>query len=319
MRIRGALQTLALLAALAAAPALAQEAPREAALTLSEYRALLARAIALAERDTPAEEFSRLRRELPDAWRVSLGDSEVIVSAAALRRELHGVSDADDRAVLAARLRALDAQAAALESAPAPPADARERLEAILARREFRGATGPTWFDLVWERVGRALGRLLRGIFGNLGRLSTPMEVLVWMGIAALFIALTLGLVRAVRRSRAGAQLELESKPAVRRDGREWIRRARQAAARQDWREALHAAYWAAVWRMEETGAWMVEQSRTPREYLRLLPRDSAFREPLGSLTRRFELAWYGYRPATGEDYAAAAAELEALGCPREC
>ncbi len=62
-------------------------------------------------------------------------------------------------------------------------------------------------------------------------------------------------------------------------------------------------------------GVWRPDASRTPREYLRLLPRDSKHRPALANLTRSFEMAWYGYRPVTPAQAQSALHELENLGC----
>jgi hypothetical protein len=80
-------------------------------------------------------------------------------------------------------------------------------------------------------------------------------------------------------------------------------------------REAIHYAYWAAVYRLEEQGAWRPDASRTPREYLRLLGRASQHRRVMAELTRDFEKAWYGYRPVTATDADSALRQLESLGC----
>jgi hypothetical protein len=95
------------------------------------------------------------------------------------------------------------------------------------------------------------------------------------------------------------------------------MREARAAAERGDYRAAIHAAYWAAVARLEETKSLPEDRSRTPRESLRLIRRENPAYAPLSQLTRRFELVWYGYRAATAADWTDAMQQLEALGCQR--
>src|SRR5207244_11963010 len=67
-------------------------------------------------------------------------------------------------------------------------------------------------------------------------------------------------------------------------------RRASEAVAAGDYREAVRLAYWAGVYRLEELGQWRVERTRTHREYLRMLPRESSRHAPLAAITERFEM-----------------------------
>jgi hypothetical protein len=306
--------------------AAAQQPAREASISLADYRALLAAAAERIKAGSPPAELERLREATPASWRVEAPPDEHPVSAEWLRRALASLAaeeSAAGRQRLAARLRAMEAEAAALEAAaPVAPGDARARLDEVLARREFRRVNAPTWWQKFMERVYRLFMRVLEWIFGPisraLGRPSLTMELLIWIAIGVLFVVLTLLLVRSLQRARRNEKLVAEAGAETGRDWRGWLSAARAAAAREDWRAALHAAYWAAVWRLAEAGTWRVEDSRTPREYLRLLSQHSSAREPLTALTRRFELAWYGYRTATPDDFAAAAAELERLGCPLE-
>ena len=71
--------------------------------------------------------------------------------------------------------------------------------------------------------------------------------------------------------------------------------------------------YGAAVLLMGEAGAWQVDASRTHREYVHLLPLDSARRPHLVAITTCFERVWYGRAQASARDYEAALAELESL------
>jgi hypothetical protein len=92
-----------------------------------------------------------------------------------------------------------------------------------------------------------------------------------------------------------------------------WLAQARQFANEQHWREAIHRVYWAAIARIESSGAWQPDRTRTPREYLNLIDRQSASRNDLAELTRALELFWYGGRPATERDYAEACRLLNQL------
>jgi len=65
---------------------------------------------------------------------------------------------------------------------------------------------------------------------------------------------------------------------------------------------------------LEEAKVLTEDRSRTPRESLRLI-QESAEHAALSQLTRRFELVWYGYRPAGSADWNEAVRQLETLGC----
>jgi hypothetical protein len=118
------------------------------------------------------------------------------------------------------------------------------------------------------------------------------------------------------RRTRA-AVLALGPLVLTREPAREWARRAVAAAAAGDFRESIRCGYHAALARLEEQGTWQVDESRTPREYVRLLHGDDPRLPALSDLTRQFELTWYGRRTATDDDARRLFAHLERLGCLR--
>jgi hypothetical protein len=66
---------------------------------------------------------------------------------------------------------------------------------------------------------------------------------------------------------------------------------------------------------LEEEGALRGDETRTPREFLRLLPETHRRRGLLADVTRRFEEIWYGARHPTEEDRRSLLARLEELGC----
>jgi len=99
-------------------------------------------------------------------------------------------------------------------------------------------------------------------------------------------------------------------------DWHQWLGRAREAAVRGDYRQAIFAAYWTGVTRLEETKLVPQDESQTPREILRLLKRDRTEYAPLARLTRTFELVWYGHRDATASEWQDALQQLDKIGCP---
>jgi hypothetical protein len=90
---------------------------------------------------------------------------------------------------------------------------------------------------------------------------------------------------------------------------------ARAAAAKGEWRDAIHLAYWAGISFLERQGHWKPDRARTPREYLRLLSSASEHRDTLTGLTRIFEVTWYAKRGANEAAFSQTLAALEKLGC----
>jgi len=90
---------------------------------------------------------------------------------------------------------------------------------------------------------------------------------------------------------------------------------AREKATLGQWREAIHLGFWAAVSRLESDGVWRPDKARTPREYLNAIPTANESRTPFAAVTKTFEAAWYGGRPASAGEFEGFMSELEKLGC----
>ena len=84
-----------------------------------------------------------------------------------------------------------------------------------------------------------------------------------------------------------------------------------------DPREAVRCAYRAAVASLEEEGAWRADDTRTPREHLRLLPSGHRRRAIFADVAGRFEGVWFGGRTPTSDDARMVLSRLEELGCLR--
>jgi hypothetical protein len=108
--------------------------------------------------------------------------------------------------------------------------------------------------------------------------------------------------------------VELANLPVSAKEWVVWLAEARAAAAKGEWRDAIHLAYWAGISFLERQGMWKPDKARTPREYLRLLGTNE-YRETLNALTRIFELAWYANRGASERSFSETLQELEKLGC----
>jgi len=316
-------------------------------LSLNEYRAELDRAIAEVHNATLASGREHdAAQAIPPAWVVQTDGQRYQIPTNWLREAL----DASDKDAnlrrqrledAGARLALLRAQAANLEQMETRPgaddaSGAQARLAEILRRREFRRIVQQkSWIAELWERILVWLVRLLAKIFGSAERAGTVKNLILYGAIVAAFILLAWTVVRALRTlARSEAALRLSGAPPAGKTWNQWAREALAAAGRGDYRDAIHAAYWAGVYRLADLGVWQLDRSLTPREYLRLLrqpPKTTASRaaavtladpetrarrvDALGALTRTLETVWYADQPATQEDFRAAVTQLESLGC----
>lgn len=278
---------------------------------------------ALAQLPSHPEKASDMRHSVPLKLEVRSGTQRFTISNAWLVLGLvHWEKQAPQRAALqqqiALRLQWELQQAQALsQPAAAPPSQlARAQLASILSRREFRFVRPPSWWDLMWARVWRWIGRQVERLMRRLHLKPAVSNVFSWILLSAAFLLLAWMLWRNLRRAARGmTSLGLQSPASTAWGWRQWTDAAREAVAGQRYREAVHYCYWAAVFRLELMGVWRLEPSRTPREYLRLLPGDSQHRQAMASLTRSFEMAWYGYRPVTPAQAQSALQEMENLEC----
>jgi len=291
-------------------------------LDLAAYSASLEKwKVSAAGLEASPETVAQLRNSLPASVSVKNGSTPVEVSTNWLRSAVAEFEKepAKRKAIAAGiqqRLAHMRDEARALEAAAAPLPGARDKLNEILRRREFRAVRPPNWFDRLREQVTLWLIQLLEKIFGSVPRLPGAGELLVWVVIALALIILVLWLKRALESAAVReAPVHLEAGAVPIRSSAQWMTDARAAAARGDYREAMHCAYWAAISRVEEAGVVKPDRTRTPREHLRRVPQTFAQRPLVADLTRRFEVIWYGYHTATEADFEQARTQLEQLGC----
>lgn len=251
-----------------------------------------------------------------------MGSERVEVSTGWLRAGLDGIEkDPKTSAASATRLLThLDALGHGAQDLAGLPgstdASVRERLKAILARPEFRGVHGPTWFDRLLDRFGAWLDRWVNRfhfrISGHWVIANLALWILLIIGAGSLLAWMATQLL-----SRSGAQrldLRLPEEPGA-HTWQQMAGEARRAAAAAEYRDAIRLAYWAAICHLDKLGLWTVDHTRTHREHLRLVRSDQPAREPLATLTRQFELAWYAARPVSAKDFESAMCQLEKLGC----
>lgn len=200
------------------------------------------------------------------------------------------------------------AQVNSLAAEPPSPNYAYQRgvLQQVLAGNDFRGLRQTSVRDTMLEKFNGWLNRLLEGAARYRARSAWVGRLIVWGFVLAVCVGLVWGLLQLERRWRirlVPAEDLIPAGSASARDWQHWLDDARRAAASGQWRQAIHALYWAAIARLESRRLWPADRARTPREYLALIAPDDPRRAGLVQLTRSFERTWYGGRAASESDY----------------
>jgi Domain of unknown function (DUF4129) len=193
-------------------------------------------------------------------------------------------------------------------------AERRRVLDDVLARPEFRRARTVSWRAVLMRRIQRSVTDFLARTMARPGGFRRFAVILAWVAPALALIVLLLSFRTGVRRRR-GPAIGLGGIAPPRAAARELADRAVDLAGQGRFRDAARTAYRAAVRRLEEEGVWRADDTRTPREYLRLLPAAHRRRATVARVTADFERVWYGSRDATADDWARFAAVLQDLGC----
>jgi hypothetical protein len=294
-----------------------QNQPQNATeLGLPAYEAELDRCAASLKRP---EEIPQLRKSLPRAWLVRTGDDRIEVPTEWLASRLQKYEHDPAKPALheiESRLSAMRSAAAEMEigSNGTSPVVAREKLEKILQRREFADLQGPSQLEIWKARIARWLAEKVYRLLSRLHLGAKAGNVLAWTVIGIAFVVLCFWVLRSLSRASRVSAAPADS-PIDTNDSRMWAKDALAAAERGDYREAVHCAYWAAVVHLEGLGLLKRDRARTPRESLRLLDPHPNEQKLLREFTRHFELIWYGYRPASAEDWSDARTHLEKMGC----
>lgn len=275
-------------------------------------------------------ELARIDREiessgtpqLPPNWDVQAGDQAFTVPTEPLRSLLppaKNPSPEKARAWIAAIRHDLEAFAIPRRS----PASARTDLNEILARAEFKPPPPPSPLEKFWERVRNRIGQWLQSLFEVVAQHPSEARIVFWLFIAAILVALSWWLRKHMRSETADIHLPTPPKVAIQQSWQQWMQAARAAAARGEFREAIHDGYWAGIARLQLERTVHINLTDTPRERLRSVtahtrrfqPLPDSELQSLSAVTSSFERVWYADHPATAEDVERAFAHLEALGC----
>jgi hypothetical protein len=285
---------------------------------------------AIKEGKASAADMAKVRESLPGQWELTTTEPSYSLSTEPLRVLLRDAEKEKKPESMAAKATeaadwAFDlanqvnayAEAQTLSAVSARPA-----LDRILSQREFASVHGPTSWDLFRQRVNRWIERQLLRFLGKIGRYPIGARILLWTIVVAVVLWLAVTLFRYWTRRATLEELQTPDSVAFVRTWQEWIRIAREAAGRGDFREAVHSAYWAGISYLEDSGVVRKDRTRTPREYMRsvstatqLAVSGRGTREALSALTMALEQVWYGRRPANNQDFANAMRSVEALGC----
>ncbi len=274
-----------------------------------------------ARADAASLSLSEYRQHIPDRVTVSAGAGEVTVSYHDLKNDLAVFSKADPqkRSALLPQIQNYVHELITQSEVYDHKADlggTREKLAGILAHREFHNVHGPNVKDVLLARLYRWLSRVLSRLLIRGSSRFNWLQVLVYLLVGAALSLLAVWTIRRLRRREEGpgAREIIPFAPSA-RGWRTWLAEAHALAQQQDWRNAIHLAYWAGISFLEEHGSWKPNRARTPREYLRMVSSRKPQYPALAALTRKFEIVWYGHRDAAESDFLETLGQLEKLGC----
>jgi hypothetical protein len=294
----------------------AETAPGQS-LTVPEYQSELDRLRAHAQELGTSGMVPLSLEHLPPSWRVHTEQHDFDISTEGLRRDVRRFQNdksSTNASAIRTRIGSLRREVDGFDALPPDVSAQRNALNTILARREFNDVHGPTWVDRLKRWIFEWVYRILRRLF----RFSTIPNVgryFVYGLIGAAALALLYLVYRSIFQNPEFEEVVPRDLPVSAKEWTIWLAEARDAAARGDWRDAIHLAYWAGISFLEREGFWKPDRARTPREYLRLISGQSEQRDTLASLTRIFELAWYAKRDVSAQMFSETLAELEKLGC----
>jgi hypothetical protein len=306
-----------------ASAARAPSLPNTQTFTLDEFSKELHRLENLIGKEKSPNHFAALQRELPPDWQVQTHGRIYSIATAPLRLLLRKDSTDDAEAWLHNLREQVDLAEPAAEERR--DGNAAAELKNILADSRFAAVAPPGWFEVQKQKIYHWIGQLFDKLFGGMARHPLGTEILFWVLIAAGVGFVAMLVYRYFARRDGMDKWEATPAPVRLRTWQEWLRAAREAAAHSDYREAVHSAYWAGIFRLQDSGALPRDRAKTPREYLGALdaPRPASasaesrekFKQPLATITTLFERVWYANRGVREEDFTETLRQLEALGC----
>jgi Domain of unknown function (DUF4129) len=306
----------------------AQSGAYDAARFAAELRRLGA---AIEKSNGNAKDIEAIQKVLPPSWEIATSEAHYEFSSVPLRELLEcNKCDAAARKSRCAQAKSwANTIAFQVEGYSASDAsgggNSRAKLDEILKRREFGAVRPPSQWDLLRQRINAWIMHMLNRLFENIGRHPLGAKLLFWLILFAVVGWLAMMLVRFWLGRARMDELRSVGEVAFARSWQEWIRAAREAAARGDFRGAVHSVYWAGIAHLEDDGTISRDRTRTPRERLQLVaqavaaaaaaPQILRQRDSLAALTSLFERVWYGRGHADARDFDASMKQAEGLGC----
>jgi hypothetical protein len=293
--------------------------PTPTVLSVSEYQQQLNELSNELKSAKVDPDYSKIASCLPEHWNVETGNTRFEIGTWAIRNDLYEVekeTGADDRSDkiddLQLTLNSMRDQAGSYEDKSFSAQ--RAHLDQILAKPEYRHATGPGWQeqfkDWIYALLLKILGKSIEHVSGMLTLLRVLGWSLVLLAVAFVMRFIFRWLMLEGAASVSPGQIAISATHWT-----NWLGQARLAANDSDWRRAIHFSYWAAISYLESEGCWPADRARTPREYVGLMSEEGERRSLLVKLTRKFEYFWYAQHAATQSEYQETLDELEALGC----
>jgi len=216
-----------------------------------------------------------------------------------------------------ARLRADGKQAEGPAAGQASYAAERQALASILSQKAYKGVTEVSARERFLEWLDSVIDRFL----SSLVRFGSRSRWIGWTLLGLLLLGIGVGIVWAFLRIERTLRVKIvpddfavpPGSPSA-RDWQLWYQDASAMAAKQQWREAIHFLYWASISLLESRRTWSADRTRTPREYLGLMPAGDPRKPALTELTHSFERTWYGGRDAAPSDFHSALDHVRSMG-----
>lgn len=276
-------------------------------------------------REAFAEERQRTRAALPDAsavpaqWELETEGRRYSIPTAPLKDALKKSPPDVEAARLWLDQLELHTSASASSGTSADDGQERQRLSAILARGEFRGAKPPSYWEELRAHISVWILQMFARLFTLLPTTIGGAEFWFWILLSLAVGLLGMFLLRYwMRRGRPAAW----AAPAVQthegRTWQEWLRAAQEAASQNAAAEAIRCGYWAGVSHLQTERLLPPKLSQTPRElvaHARQSRAPQATVDSLSTLTANFERFWYGRGQPGADDVRTSFQHLEALGC----
>jgi hypothetical protein len=286
--------------------------------SVSEYRALLQHLAHASQ--TPALDVDEVIAQVPVECKLDVGGKQFQFSTIHIHAQLFAIKTADqeDRTAkiqglqegLTRQVKALDGYTNHGDPTTQP------KLNQIFARSEFKRVGKQNADAIIRERLIGLLITLFAFIAKNPTQAALFAEVFAASVVGMVALLIVWKLYRwATREHLVLGPRKIMSFAPSSKTWQQWMKEARAALANEEFREAVHSSYWAAISSLESSGAWMPDKARTPREYLQLIARSDPARALLADISPVFEVAWYGKRIPARAECEEFLARVEQIAC----